>query len=316
MVTGGIGAYRREVRRSHLRLLAAEQAGVLSRRQLLAHGITRWEIEAELRAGRWTALGAQSIRVAPGDMRSAAWWRAILEVADSAALDGISALVAAGLTGVDEDAIHVAVPKSADPRRCRGVVVHETRRYERESVLGDDIPRTKPATAAVHAALWARTDRQAALYVIASAQQRLFTPEEFALEAAKVRRDRRRRFLHTLHLDIVGGIEALGEQDFDRHCRRRRFPQPTRQRWRQLPSGGVRLDTDFDPYRLTVEIDGIQHLDLRAWMGDALKQNLVTLEGQRVLRIPSLAFRLDPEPFLDQVEVGLRAGGWRGPGRR
>ncbi len=288
----------------------------MSRRQLVALGMTRWEIEAEVRSKRWVALGRQTIRVTLGDARSAAWWRAVWEVGESAVLDGISALIAAGLQHVDEDAVHVAAPKSSDPRRCRGVVVHETRRYDPASVVRGDIPRMKPAVAAVHAAIWARSDRQAALYVIAAAQQRLFTPAEFAEEVAKVRRDRRRRLLRSLCRDIAGGIESVGEQDFDRLCRGRGFPEPTRQRIRKTPSGNVRLDVDFDPFGLTVEIDGLQHLDPRAWIGDALKQNLVTLEGRRVLRIPSLALRLDPEPFLDQIEEALRAGGWPGSAPR
>lgn len=306
----------RILRRRKVTEAALRQAGVLGRRQLLSLGLTRWEIRAELRAGRWRSWGRQAVQVSEGEPHLASWWRALLETGPSAVLDGVSALVAAGLRGVTEDEVHVSVPKSSDPRRCRGVVVHETRRYERESVLRNDIPRMRPATAAVHAALWARSDRQAALFVLASAQQRLFTHEEFAEEVVKVRRDRRRLLLRNLYADMAAGIEALGERDFAQLCAARGFPEPSRQVARRTPSGRLILDTAWNPYRVTVEIDGLQHLEPGAVIGDALKQNVVSLDGHIVLRIPNLALRLDPEPFLDQVEQALRQGGWMGSARR
>ncbi|MGQ0631865.1 MAG: DUF559 domain-containing protein [Sporichthyaceae bacterium] len=307
---------RRALRRREITAAALQQTGVLGRRQLLGLGLTRWEIRAELRAGRWRPLGRQAVQVSEGDPRIASWWRAVIEVGRPAVLDGVSALVAAGLRGIDEDAIHVAVPKSADPRHCAGVIVHETRRYERESVLLQGVPRMRPATAAAHAALWARSDRQAALFVLSAAQQRLFTIDELSEEVTKVRRDRRRLLLRGLCTDVAGGVEALGERDFARLCAGRGFPEPTRQVVRTTPSGRVVLDTAWDPFKVTVEIDGVQHLDPQAWIGDALKQNVVSLDGNVVLRIPNLALRLHPDAFLDQVDQALRRGGWTGSSRR
>lgn len=303
---------RQEMRRRRIAHAAAAQGGVLGRKQLYGLGVTRWELEAELRAGRWHRRGRQTIEVAVGDRRVADRWRALLEVSPSAVLDGCSALIVAGLTTVAEDAIHVAVPKSARPRRCRGVVVHETRRYDEASVIRSGIPRVAPATAAVHAALWARSDREAALFILAAAQQRLFDAVELGEAINKIRRDRRRRLLRDLYDDASGGVESVGEREFAQKCRARRFPEPTRQLRRRTDSGSWRYDTDWDEFGVSVEIDGSQHLNPAAWMPDALKQNAVALEGRVVLRIPNLALRLDPGPFLDQVEQALRRGGWAG----
>lgn len=288
---------------------------MLARRQLYGLGCARWDIEAELRAARWSRLGRQTIRVAGGDRQLAAWWRAVLEVGPSAVLDGVSALVAGGLRGVVEGDVHIAVPKSSDPRRCGGVVIHETRRYEFDSVERHGIPRMRPATAAVHAALWARSDRQAALFVLAAGQQRLFTVAEFGEEVAKVRRDRRRLLLRRLAADLAGGIEAVAEREFARLCRARGFPEPSRQVRRDLASGRIYLDVVWAQYGVVVEIDGRHHLDPSSWIGDALKQNAASMAGYVVLRVPNLALHLDPDPFLDQVEAALRRGGWAGPVR-
>lgn len=289
---------------------SASQGGVLSRRALLALGIDRWEIAAELRARRWQRLGRQTIRVASGDPRLCEWYRAVTEVGSPAALDGASALVAAGLRNWEERSVHVSVPKSSTPLRCPGVVVHETRRYESASVIAGVIPRMKPAVAAVHGALWAVTDRQAATLILMAAQQRLFVPAEFAVEVDKVKWSRRRRLLRDLAQSIGGGIETLGEREFARMCTARGLPCPDRQVRRRTASGIWVYDNEWQSYRVTAEIDGSQHRDPSAWLSDALKQNEASLGGHVVLRIPNLALRVDPEPFLVQLEAALRAGGW------
>jgi hypothetical protein len=302
---------RREERQRLARVITARQFGVASRRQLLQAGISRWEIEAELRAGRWHGLGRQAIGVAAGPEAQATWWRAVFEVGPGAVLDGVSALQAVGMHGLTDTAVHVAVPKSTRWRRCRGVVVHETRRYEIAGVVHGDIPRMRPEVAAVHAALWARTDREAAFLILAAAQQRLFAAEELGAEIAKVRRDKRLKLLRSLHADVVGGIQAVSERDFAQLCAVRGFPEPVRQHTCRLPSGRTFLDVTWDEFAVSVEVDGVQHLEPAAWIRDALKQNATAMSGYVVLRVPALALRLDPDPFLDQVAAALTAGGWR-----
>ncbi len=275
-------------------------------------GIERYEVRAELRAGRWRKGGRQTIRVAHGNQQLATWWIALLEVGGGAVLDGVSALVAAGMSIMKEHQLDVAVQKSANPCKVRGVVVHETRRFERTSVITDGLPRMRPATAAVHAVLWARTEREAAAIVLTAAQQGLFTLQDFAHEAAKVRRDKRTALLRSLVDDIGGGVEALGEREFARLCRQRGFPKPTRQLRRKTPSGSWRYDTVWQEYKTTAEINGAHHQRLEQAMKDALKENVMRLDGQVVVCIPNLALRLDPAPFIDQVEAALRRGGWSG----
>jgi len=92
--------------------------------------------------------------------------------------------------------------------------VHETRRLRAEDVVRDGIPRTKPATAAVHAALWARTPREAALFIVAPVQQRLVNVPDLAEAIGLIKRDKRRRLLRGLLMDLSEGVESLGEGDF------------------------------------------------------------------------------------------------------
>jgi very-short-patch-repair endonuclease len=294
---------------------AARQGHVLGYRQLYALGCTRWEVEADLRAGRWRRRGQQCIQVGDPD-GTTEWWRALIEVGPAAVLDGVSSLLWAGLRMISEDRIHVALPQGAWYRQCRGVQVHETRRLRQEDVVREGIPRTNPATASVHAALWARTHREAALLIVAPVQQRLVTVPDLAGAIALIKRDKRRGLLRGLLADVSEGVHSLGEGDFARACRRRGFPRPTRQVSRQTPSGRYVYDVVWDTYDLEVEIDGAQHLDVTAAARDTLKQNAALLDGRIVLRVPNFAFRADPEPFLDQIEAVLRARGWNPPQRQ
>jgi very-short-patch-repair endonuclease len=300
----------RQRRRDPVTQAAAVQGGVLSHEQLDAMGITWSQRRAEIAAGRWERSGSQCLQVSPADHTST-WWRAIFEVGPSAVLDGVTALQAAGLKTIASDVVHVAVPKSVDPRPYPGVRVHETRRYREDDVIRAGIPRMRPATAAVHAALWARTDREAALFVVASVQQRLVSVRDLADALALIKRDRRRSLLRGLLADVRDGMQALGEQDFARACRRRGFPKPDHQQMRQLPTGRVYYDSVWSRYGVKVEIHGSQHFDVAAATRDALKENAASLEGAILIRIPNHAFRTDPELFLDQIAVALRAGGWQ-----
>lgn len=312
-------AQQRHARRRRIAALARRQDGILSRRQLYAQGLSRGEVRAEIGAGRWAKLGAQCVRVAPSADGDDRWWRALLETGSMAVLDGVSSLIASGLSGITEVPVHVVVPKSSTPRRSKGVAVHETRRHRPETVLRRGVPRTKPATAAVHAVLWAKTDAQAALFLMAAVQQRLVTVAGLAEEVDLVRWHPRRTLLRNLLADVTVGIHSMGEREFALLCKARGFPEPTRQALRVTENGRVYYDAVWEQYAdVTVEIDGAQHREVAAAVPDALKQNAAMLTGALVLRVPLIALRTNPEPFLDQLDAALRRNGWPGsvhPGR-
>lgn len=306
---------RRLARRCELTALAEPQAGVLSRPQLYAAGVTRWEVRAHLRAGRWQLVGTQSVAVFTGPLpMPAREWAAVLEAGPRAFLDGASSLVAGGLQRFEVDRIRVSVPRGARIRRGRGLDVRQTRRWAPGDLApGSGVPRTRNEVAAVRGALWARSDRQAALLVTMAVQQGLVTAEQLGREMLRIRRDRRRIFLQTLVVDLLEGVRSLGELDFARACRRRGLPEPTRQVVRRGRNGSYYLDVVWEEWRVVVEIDGIHHTWAANVVSDALRQNEVTLRDAVVLRLPLLGLRVAPEDFFAQVEQALSCGGW--PGR-
>lgn len=297
--------------RSRIKDLSFSQDGMLSRRQLLDAGMTRWQVVAELKAGRWKAHDTQSVCTHTGTPSAVALrWFAVFEAGPRSALDGVSALQAAGLKNFTADTIRVSVPRGARVVRRQGLVVRQTRRLQRSDVIDTGVSRVRPEIAAVRAALWAVSARQGATVLAMTVQQRIARPEAIAEAFLTVRRHRRKKFLESVIHDLLDGAQAMGELDFAALCRRHGLPAPDRQAVRHTSTGKAYLDVYWSRYRLVVEVDGIHHLAVPAVVGDALRQNEMSLASDTVLRLPLLGLRVAPDEFMCQVRQGLVTGGW------
>lgn len=265
--------------------------------------------------GRWRASGRQTVVTHNGPLSAGQRLIvAVLEVGPRAALDGVSRLQHLGIAVRDDGQVHVIAPKSSTPSHPTGVRVHESRRFEEDDVVVEGGVRVvRPAVAAVHAALWARTDREATLLALLVVQQRKADAQAFALAVDAVRRHPRRRLLRALAGDLVDGVRSMGELDVARALRRRGLPAPDRQVVRRRPTGTAYLDCRFAVYALTLEIDGLQHEEPEQRLADVLRDLASLAEGDRVVRLPLVAWRLSPEQVLDALEEVFAARGWRAP---
>lgn len=291
---------------------AAAQGGVLSRPQLYRLGISRWEITGQVRGGRWLLIGDQSVQLHNGGLSpQGEMWAAVFQGGPRACLDGGSALIAAGVQRYTLDRVRVSVPRGARIRRNRRFNIRQTRRWAADDIVPTGIPRTRTSTAAVRAALWARTDREATYVLTIVVQQGLVPPTELGCELLRVRRDKRRLLLHAIVNELLDGARALGELDVARELRRRGLPPPKRQVLRKDGRNRYYLDLYWPEFGLVVEIDGIHHTWAENVVGDALRQNTVVLQGGTFLRLPLLGLRLQPDDFFAQIEQALRDGGWR-----
>ena len=297
-------------RRERARVVDAADLGVVSRASLRAHGISAADVRAEVRAHRWTTHGLQTVALHTRPLgQEELQWRAVWETgADVAALDGVTALLAAGMKGHCDDRVHLSVVHSHTVKRLPGVRVHKiTRRHDRE-LEPHGIPRVRPAVAAIRAAHWADSDRQAALLLVLPTQQGLVRASDLLETARTIRGRRRRAFVGGVVKDIALGAQSLGELDFARLCRARGLPEPDRQVVRRGPKGRIYLDVRWR-CGVVVEIDGIQHTWGLVPVLDALRQNGVTLSRDTVLRIPNIGLRLHENAFMDQVAQALQQRG-------
>ena len=293
-----------------LQALAAQQAGILSRPQLYALGVTRGIVRANVRARRWRRVGSQAISLTTGPLtRPAQQWAAVFEAGPRAFLDGASSLIASGLRGFDEPTLRVSVPRGARVRRARGLDIRQTRRWQPDDVVGAGVPRSRPAVAAVRGALWARSDKQAALIMTMAVQQGLVDVASLGIELLRIKRDRRRALLNAVILDLLHGVRSLGEAEFGRLCHRRGLPPPSRQVVRRGRNGTYFVDAIWDEWGVVVEIDGIQHAWAQNQLHDALRHNDVTLANARVLRLPLLGLRVATDDFFAQIRDALLQAG-------
>lgn len=307
----------RRLRRHRVERFAREQGGVLSRQQIYAAGVSRAEVRANIRADRWARVGRQSVCVHRGPLtQHARHWLAVIEAGPRAYLDGGSAVIAAGLKNFTMTKVRVSVPRGARMMRISGVDIRQTRRWCPDDLAPGPLRRSRVEVAAIRHALWARSDREAALVLTMSVQQEITTAEKLGVEMLRVRRDKRRGFIHAVLLDLLGGVRSLGELDVARECRRRGLPDPSRQVVRRGRNGRYYLDIYWDRWKLVVEVDGIQHAMAQQIVGDAIRQNDLVLQGNTVLRLPLLGLRISPDDFFAQIEDALAAAGCMIPGRR
>lgn len=160
------------------------------------------------------------------------------------------------------------------------------------------------------AALWAKTERQAAFFLILPVQQGLCTAAQLAEVLERVRRHRFRRALWLAVHDIADGARSVGELDVGRALARRGLPKPTRQVKRTRPDGSVYLDLEWEDYGLSMEIDGVQHELPWMQLADTVRDLETLAGGSHVMRIPLIAWRLDEERVLDAVEAVFASRGW------
>lgn len=288
------------------RELAGPYDGVVTRAMLHANGLTRGQVQVELDHGAWARVGRHTVAVGTGEPAGhALLWRALWESGQRSVLDGVTALIAAGLRGWDEELIHVSVPNRAKVRSLPGVRHHRTR--DPGAVTRTGLRRTSTEVALVRAAQWARSDRAAATLVAMTVQQRLTTPGDVLIRWGTVRYSARRALLNGVIRDVCDGAHSLSELDFASECRRRGLPEPTRQAMRTGRSGRVYLDVLWEELGVHVEIQGAQHYQGTAGIDDALRFNDISLRDRHLvtLQVPILGLRTRPDAFFAQVEQAL-----------
>ncbi len=315
---GGGGLSRQELRAAQLAKhqerqvvatrIASRYDGVLTRQMLVAVGISQGQINVELSRGAWHRIGCHTISVVGPEVneRARLWW-AIWESTRSSVLDGVTALIAAGLTGWTEPVLHVSVPNNVPVRDLPGVRHHRSRAVGR---FIDGLRRTPPVTATIRAAQWAPTDRSAATIVAMSVQQRLVRPDDLLKEWDAVGYSHRREALDGIIKDVCDGAQSLGEIDFARKCRARGIPEPSRQVLRNDGRGHVYLDVYWDDCDVHVEINGAQHYQGTARIDDALRSNALAIGRADVisLDVPVLALIACEEVVMAQVEAARAEG--------
>ena len=214
------GRARRALREARGRPIAHAHGGVAHRTHLSAVGVTRADIRTEVEADRWVRRGKHTIQLGTGELtEQARHWMAVWESGSGAVLDGVSALIASGLSGFTYQYIDVAIPDRSRRHRVPEVRLH--RRRVVGPVIGAGLPSTRREEAALRAALWAVSDRQGMYLLCLAIQQGLVDPARIWRIKDTLPPHRRRQLLLTAWRDICDGAHSLNELDFAAMCRAR-----------------------------------------------------------------------------------------------
>lgn len=280
-------------------------------------------VRHRVRSGRWRRVhhGIYVAHTGPITERQR-WWIASLGAGSgrAAPLAGVTALRLHGFrstrpAGGDHGPVHVLVPhRLSDRNPPPDVIIHRTRHLPMSDVFSSTLPpSTTPARAMIDAAQWALTDTAAITVIAASFQQRIVTADQVVPLLEVPRKLVRRSVIEAAVRDANGGSESVYEVEFLRLCRRSGLPEPSRQSARTDRSGRTRYrDVYFDRWRVQVEIDGAQHMEVRGWYSDIRSGNEAAISGVRLLRFPGWMVRHRPDEVIADVRAALRAAGWRG----
>ncbi len=275
-----------------LALLASRQAGVVTRQQCAAVGVTMRFVDNQVRSRRWLALTPRVVLLHNGDpTRIQRMHLAVLDQGCPAALTSHTSLEIAGFRGFAAEAepIHLVVPRGAKCLSFPWLVVHESRRFDGSgTVRTQGLVRVDNPRAAVYSAAWQRWPRFVYAQLAAVVQQRVCTVSQVDEALRVVGRVRHKKHMRLALRDIAGGAEALSEIDVAALCRRFGLTPPRRQVRRRDPSGRLRyLDCEWelpDGSLVVLEVDGAHHLEVAHWEADMRRERELVLSRRRVLR--------------------------------
>lgn len=283
-------------------VLAARQAGLVSRRQLNALGINRFRVRNQVTARRWVELGPCVVGTTTGPLsREQLMWLGVLHAGPSAVLGDLTAAEACGLRSWHRDEIRVLVPWNLDlDDPPPGIHIARTRRpIPLHLDPRPGLPRWRIEPAVLHFAAYQRSRRTAQAVVAAAVQQQLTDPSRLVVALEQMRPLRWAAMFRQVIGDIAGGSQSLAELDVLRLCRSQGLRAPDRQRRRRDSSGRLRFtDCEWrlvDGRVIVLEVDGSFHMEVEHWEDDIARQRGLTDPDRIVVRCTARELRDDPD---------------------
>jgi predicted transcriptional regulator of viral defense system len=265
--------------------LAARQHGVVSRRHLLAAGLTPEMVRKRIAAGRLVPLHRGVYAVGHRRLRREGFWlAAVLAAGNGALLSHREAAALHGLRPAERTTVDVT---AAARRRVPGVAVHRVERLAAEDATTvDGIPVTSVARTLVDLATVISPQALRSAVDEAERSNRL---DVRAIEAALGRVRGRNGSGHALLRAALADLAAIGttatrsrlEERFLGLLDAHGLPRPSANAW----TNAMEVDAAWPRARLAVELDGWgAHSTRAAFQRDRTRSNDLQAEGWAILR--------------------------------
>ncbi len=283
--------------------LAAAQAGVLSREQVLAFGITDRVVDRLVTQGTWRRV-TRGVFAASAETWLQLAWAGVLLGGTSAIIGERSAGYLHGIERNPPDQVTIFVGRG-------GRVERDDRwRFLRSDRLGvKEPPRTRLPETVVDVAGACSDDELTAMLaeVIASGRAR---PEDILRVVASRSRVANRKLLTEILGDVADGTDSPLERRY-LHSVERAHGLPRAER-RRRPARRFRTDAWYRAFGLIIELDGAAYHRGNARSTDMTRDNLHQLNGITTLRFTWTHVVGRPCAVARQVAVMLARNGWSG----
>lgn len=302
--------------------LAAGQAGMVSRAQVLAHGLSDCWLQHQVKVKRWSRIFPGVYATFTGVLPHASReWAALLRCGEGAALAGPTALHAwdPAMPGVaaaaPQRAVVVAVDRSRRVESGEGIDVWTVADLQRHVHPARRPPLLRFESAVLLTASRAATP-DAAIAIIANAcQSRRTTPGRLlALLEEMPHNLRYRRFLREILADVATGAYSFIEVHYLRDVERPHgLPTGARQRRVSIGRHPCFRDVEYLGFHVIAELDGrLGHEDFVSRANDMDRDNDSATDGARTARIGYLQVTSRRCGTAQRVADLLQLGGWTG----
>ncbi|WP_148615571.1 type IV toxin-antitoxin system AbiEi family antitoxin domain-containing protein [Nocardioides rubriscoriae] len=295
--------------------LLERQSGVVSRAQLLDHGVAATTIRRRIRR-RELVMRVPGVYVNhTGDL---SWrqraWVAVLAL-EPAALCHRSALRAddgPGRVPVDE-VIHVAVDRTRSPAAPPGVRLHHLARLDDKVRWSASPPRVRAEHAVLDVASEAADDLAAIAALADAVQARRTTAARLATTLATRERIARRAFLDGVLADVAAGTCSVLEHGYLTRVERPHGLPVAKRQVADSSRGPLYRDVEYAPARLRVELDGrLFHDNAQARDLDLDRDLDSALDGHLTVRLGWGQVHGRPCTTARKVGTLLQQRGWEG----
>ncbi|CAM3949625.1 type IV toxin-antitoxin system AbiEi family antitoxin domain-containing protein [Nocardioides marinus] len=304
--------------------LLRRQAGVVSRRQVLAAGMSEVLVARRVRRREWVRVGDGVYVDHTGRLSTAQEEWAALLLHPGSVLAGRSALRAGGSRagwscggdGWDRErrVVEIAVPHGRRLDAVPGVRAVQLRGLDAAALPRASPPRLRVEHAALMVASRARGDDEAVAVLADVVREGLTVPARLEDVLVEQRRLPRRRLLLDVVRDVESGAESPLERRYLRDVERRHaLPRGVRQAWDAVAGRAVFRDVRYSAYRTNIELDGrLGHSRALDRWADLERDLEAAARGDVTLRI---GWQQVLEPCRLAVTVGgvLALRGWTGP---